>query len=104
MISTPMETLDNYITDEITNHLFEDSHVPFSGLDLAALNIQRARDHGLRPYNEYRAICNLKKATSFDELSREIPQRLINKMKQVYASVDDVDLFTGGLSETPLQG
>ncbi|XP_043188890.1 peroxidasin homolog pxn-1-like [Amphibalanus amphitrite] len=104
LVNTPMENLDNFITSEVTKHLFEERGHPFSGLDLVSLNIQRARDHGLRPYNEYRAICNLKKVTTFDELSREIPQRLINKMKQVYASVDDIDLFTGGLSETPLQG
>jgi len=104
LISTPMETLDNYITDEITNHLFEDSNIPFSGLDLAALNIQRARDHGLRPYNEYRAICNLKRARTFEDFSREIKPELIDRLRRVYRNVDDVDLFTGGLCETPLQG
>ncbi|XP_037074559.1 eosinophil peroxidase-like [Pollicipes pollicipes] len=104
LVSTPMESVDNYITGEVTKHLFEEDGRPFSGLDLVSLNIQRSRDHGLQPYNEYRAICNLKKASSFDDLSREVPGRLIEKMKQVYASVDDIDLFTGGLSETPLQG
>lgn len=104
MISTPMETLDNFLTEEITNHLFEDATIPFSGLDLAALNIQRAREHGIRPYNEYRAICNLKRARTFTDLSREIKPELIEKLQRVYSSVEDIDLFTGGLCETPLQG
>lgn len=46
LVATPMETLDQFITGEVTNHLFEDRRVPFSGIDLVALNIQRARDHG----------------------------------------------------------
>lgn len=43
LISSPVESLDQFITGEITNHLFEDRRVPHSGIDLAALNIQRGK-------------------------------------------------------------
>lgn len=102
--ATPMENQDQFLSGEITNHLFEERRIPFSGLDLAALNIQRGRDHGLRPYNEYRVACNLDRANSFDDLSKEISFDVIKRLRQVYDSVEDIDLFTGGLSETPLQG
>ena len=41
LVSTPMENMDQFVTGEITNHLFEDRHIPHSGVDLIALNIQR---------------------------------------------------------------
>lgn len=41
LVSTPMESLDQFITGEISNHLFEDRRIPHSGMDLPALNIQR---------------------------------------------------------------
>lgn len=41
LVATPMETLDQFITGEVTNHLFEDRKIPFSGVDLIALNVQR---------------------------------------------------------------
>ncbi len=104
LVATPMENQDQFISGEITNHLFEERRIPFSGLDLAALNIQRGRDHGLRPYNEYRVACNLERADDFDDLAKEISFDVIKRLRQVYESVEDIDLFTGGLSETPLQG
>lgn len=120
-----METLDQFITGEVTNHLFEDRKIPFSGIDLIALNIQRgeketlirvllifhknhsasvARDHGIPGYNNYRALCNLKRATTWSDLSREMPNEVINRFKKIYASVDDIDLFPGAMTERPLQG
>ncbi|XP_021931926.1 peroxidasin homolog [Zootermopsis nevadensis] len=104
LVSTPMENMDQFVTGEITNHLFEDRHIPHSGVDLIALNIQRGRDHAIRPYNDYRALCNLKRASGFEDLSREIPPEVIVRLKQIYATVDDIDLFPGGMSERPLQG
>ena len=40
-IMEKMEEMDSKITGEITNHLFEKKGQRFTGLDLAALNIQR---------------------------------------------------------------
>ena len=83
LVSTPMENLDQFMSGEVTNHLFEQKNVPFSGLDLAAINIQRGRDHGLRPYNEYRVACNLRRAETFEDLSPEISDDVIRRLKQV---------------------
>lgn len=44
LYSTPVETLDQFITKEITNHLFEDKRIPHSGIDLPALNVQRGNN------------------------------------------------------------
>lgn len=63
-----------------------------------------ARDHGIPPYNEYRSLCNLKRAQTWEDLSREIPNEVIARLRHIYPSVNDIDLFPGGLSERPLQG
>lgn len=85
VVSTPIETLDNAITDELTNHLFEKPNEPFSGMDLISLNIQRARDHGISGYNKYRAKCNLTRAKTFNDLLDTIPQKLVNRLSSLYA-------------------
>jgi len=104
LATTSMETLDQFITEEVTNHLFEDKKIPHSGLDLVALNLQRGRDHGLAPYNQYRALCNLTFARDFGDLTREISPPILERLRRTYGSVEDIDLFTGGLAETPLHG
>ncbi|KAL1122797.1 hypothetical protein AAG570_003123 [Ranatra chinensis] len=104
LIDTPMETLDNFVTEEVTNHLFENKSIPFSGMDLISLNIQRARDHGIPGYNNYRELCNLTRAQSFQQLLDTTPKSLVSKLSTLYHHVDDIDLFPGGMSESPLPG
>ena len=79
-----VEVLDSAITEEVVNHLFEERKKPFSGMDLIALNVQRARDHALPGYNEYRVKCNLTRARRFEDLAAEMPPENIERLKQVY--------------------
>ncbi|KAI1303198.1 Peroxidasin -like protein [Halotydeus destructor] len=104
LVTTSIETLDNSITKEVTNHLFEEPKKPHSGMDLISLNLQRARDHGIPPYNDFREKCNLTRVKSFEELRGDIPPTIVDRLKKVYESVDDIDLFTGGLVENALHG
>jgi peroxidase len=93
---------DPAFNEDIMNHLFED--VDNGGLDLSALNIQRARDHGIPGYNRYREICasgNYQAAEDFDGLSVDgyLSRDDIRKLKNVYDDVEDIDLFVAGILE-----
>ncbi|XP_072949831.1 salivary peroxidase/catechol oxidase-like [Epargyreus clarus] len=93
---------DPYCTSEVTNLLFK-SHNKW-GLDLIAMDIQRGRDHGIASYNDYREICGLRRANTFQDLAGEITQDRINALAQLYESVDDIDLFVGGAMEQDVHG
>lgn len=87
------------ITTELTSHLFGASRIV--PLDLASINIQRGRDHGLLSYNEWRAWCDLKRATKFEDLAEEITDHEIRqKLEKLYKNrVNHVDLWVGGVLE-----
>ncbi|XP_076448434.1 chorion peroxidase-like [Babylonia areolata] len=89
--------LDQFVTPELTEHLFEVK--PRFGLDLVALNIHRGRDHGLPPYNKVRRACGLSPAESFTDRNFNL-----SLLEGFYASVEDVDLFVGGLLENRTRG
>ena len=90
--------VDEFVTRTLTNRLFERKDEV--GMDLASLNIQRGRDHGLPSYGVFRSFC----AQQYG-LRGEIQDPItLKRLQELYNSVDDVDLWVGGLAETPLPG
>lgn len=102
MINEPAQSLDNHFTEEITNHLFQDTNSSF-GMDLVTINIQRGRDHGLPGYNFFRQACGLSKLQSFRQLDNVMVEGAGQLFSQLYAHVDDIDLFIAGNYEKKLK-
>ena len=98
LINQNAQRRDEHISEELTNHLFQTPRFPF-GMDLASINIQRGRDHGIPPYVRWREPCALSPIKSFDDLEKVMPPSTARRFKLVYSSVEDIDLFTGGLAE-----
>lgn len=100
MASQRCQELDGKVVDALRNFLFG---VPGAGgFDLASLNLQRGRDHGLPNYNAVRATLGLKVAKRFGDISKV--RDVAAKLEEVYGSVDQVDLWIGGLCEEHARG
>ena len=100
LASDRSQEIDTFIVDDLRNFLF--GQPGQGGLDLAALNIQRGRDHGLADYNSMRAAVGLPRVTSFTGISSDAAVQ--SALQSVYASVDDVDAWVGGLAEDHIPG
>ncbi|CRL03888.1 CLUMA_CG017012, isoform A [Clunio marinus] len=94
---------DEFMSPELTNHLFQSDSFPF-GMDLAAINIQRGRDHGLPAYVEWRHPCGLTEIKSWEDLETVAGPKSAERMRRAYDDVADIDLFVGGISERPVVG
>jgi len=103
LVNTKLSRRDEFISKELTNHLFQTPRSHF-GMDLASINIQRGRDHGLAPYNIWREQCGLKRFQTWDEVFEAMDEATAERMRSVYEDIDDVDLFTGGMAERPVVG
>ena len=98
LASQTHQRIDNKVVSGIRNFLF--GAPGQGGLDLASLNIQRGRDHGLASYNETREALGLARVSDFDEITSDAT--LAQALAQTYGTVDDIDLWVGGLAEDPL--
>ena len=71
-----MQDFDNNFVEDITEHLFDEPD-QMRGADLVAFNIQRARDHGLPSYVEYRDECSGYSTKTWDDLKNtNIPNKV----------------------------
>ena len=98
----PAQKIDNLVDDALRNFLF--GPPGSGGFDLASLNTQRGRDHGIASYNDVRndlpgisPVANFLEMTGGDAV-------LAAAFASSYTSVNDVDLWPGGLAEPPHNG
>lgn len=95
------QNIDTLLIDDVRNFLFGPPGA--GGFDLAALNIQRGRDHGLASLNDVRMDLGLTPWVDFLAMTGG-DAALAALFASVYASVDDVDLWIGGLAEAEYNG
>jgi len=89
--------------DELREHLFQFlSHV---ALDLAALNMQRGRDHGIPGYNSWRRFCGLSQPRTLEELAVVMNNtELARNLLELYGTADNIDVWLGGVAEPFVEG
>jgi len=91
------------MTSQLTGFLFKTDGHNF-GNDLAAINIQRGRDHGIPNYNKWRKWCGLKPLKTWKDLYKVIDPKSAKMLEQMYLSLDDIDLWSAGVAENTLPG
>lgn len=96
-----MQEIDGIIVEDVRSFLFG-APTSTTMLDLASLNIQRGRDHGIPDYNTVRVAYGLSRLASFSQ----IPTTSANKTKleNLYDDIDSIDPWIGAIIETHMTG
>ena len=93
------QDVDALIVDEVRDFLFAEGN---GGLDLAAVNLQRGRDHGLPSYNDMRRGLGLPAKTRFTEITSNT--QVATDLATAYGNIEDVDLWVGAIAEDDVNG
>ncbi|EPQ02781.1 Lactoperoxidase [Myotis brandtii] len=87
------------MTGELRNKLFQPTH-KIHGFDLAAINIQRGRDHGMPGYNSWRGFCDLLQPQTLAELGAVLKNEMLaKKFLDLYGTPSNIDIWIGGIAE-----
>ena len=81
MLNVQGQGFDSHVVEGLVEGLFNEKPTK-QGLDLVAINVQRAREHGIPGYGEFLKICGLP-STSF----RFIRPRLRKYLREMYGDV-----------------
>lgn len=94
------QEIDAQVVDDIRNFLFGPPGA--GGFDLASLNIQRGRDHGLPGFNDVREQLGLGRVESFADISSDPATQ--QTLEAAYGDVDLIDVWVGMLAEDHVRG
>ena len=95
-VSVNSRRMDEFLNSVLTTQLFANTFsIP---LDLASLNLQRGRDHGLAPYPIWRNFCYEVFGIASDFENKLTLVRFL----QLYGSLETLDLWIAGLAEDRL--
>jgi len=100
LASQVCQEVDAAVIDDVRNFLFGAPGT--GGFDLASLNIQRGRDHGLPSYPAVRAALGLTRPASFADVSSDPNVQI--RLEEAYGDVEAMDVWVGGLAEDRLPG
>ncbi|KAG5840312.1 hypothetical protein ANANG_G00187480 [Anguilla anguilla] len=94
---------DKLMHEELRNKLFQFSSK--LALDLASLNMQRGRDHGLPGYNAWRGFCGLSQPQNEEELAQVMNNTVMaRKLIELYGTPENIDVWMGGIAEPFVHG
>ena len=108
MASQRVEREDTIITPDLRGKVF--GPLDFSRRDLMAINMQRARDHGLPDFNSARMAYGLPPVISFEDLNplygiMDDVTRSIENLREVYNNdISKCDIWACALAETVPSG
>lgn len=87
--------MDEFLNIVLTTQLFD--RTALGGMDLASLNIQRQRDHGMPGYGAFRDFCQ----RTFRSLPNAVFNNAVTRARfmSLYGDDNNIDLWIGGISE-----
>ena len=93
------QNIDEHFVDTVRNGLLGAAD------DLMARNIERGRDHGMGTLNQVRHDLGMHEYTDWTDFAKHMvhPENVMN-FEKVYQSVNDIDLYVGGLAEAHVGG
>jgi hypothetical protein len=100
LVSQRAQEIDGKVVDDVRNFLFGQPGA--GGFDLASLNIQRGRDHGLSSINTIRRWHGLPPHRDFMDLTDDFEVQA--KLHELYGSVENVDPWVAMLCEDHFAG
>ncbi|XP_078536738.1 eosinophil peroxidase-like [Lissotriton helveticus] len=91
------------VVDELRDRLFK--LFMRIGLDLAAINMQRGRDHAIPDYGAWRRFCGLSEPQNLAELRGVLNNfDLARKLIDLYGTPKNIDIWLGGVAEPSVPG